>query len=445
MFWEGFKKHSGNNEKNDSSVSINHKRIKMNICLFSIVTYWHGVQGGMEIHGKLLAEGLAKKGHEVTIISARHPEGKEFEEKNGVKLYYLKNTTFGSRREGWSKESSKKFLMLDKVRNFDVICCQSAVVPSRLTRIEKMRKIPVVVIMEGHEGMILLSQLRQTLSHKKGFIRLIKHFLSFLYYYSLWELPLLHKYDALVGVSDEVVRSIRRWHLVGHEKMYIVYNGIETNVFRPDGEERDNIRKAYGISSDERLLLFLSHVTKQKGVHLLIRALPEILKGRERVKLIVAGDGDYLKEAKELVKKLSIEKHVIFTGHISHGETAQYINACDLFILPTVRQEGLPFALIESMACQKLVIASRIGGIPSVINDGENGLLVSPGNTDELVEKILFLLNNETSTQRLAANARRSVLRQFSVDKMIDGTTEVFEKLIKCNMATANRQFKKRR
>ena len=399
----------------------------MKICLFSIVTYWHGIKGGMEIHVKLLSEGLVRRGHEVTVISSRHPEGKEFEDRNGVGFYYLRNAAFGARRKGWREESLKKFLELDKKKEFDLICCQQPIISKRLVKNKKYGKIASVIIMEGHEGMMFLSELRQTLNHKKEFRRLIVHFLSFLYYYFFWEMPLLKRCSAIVAVSRETSKSIQRWFSIDSKKIYTVYNGVDTEAFQPSNAKRIEIRKSYNVNDDEKLLLFMSFVTKQKGVHLLLNALPEISKKIEKVKMMVVGDGDYLEEAKEMANKLGVEKKVIFAGYVPHQETPKYINASDLFVLPTIRQEGLPFALVEVMSCQKPVIASRIGGIPSVINDGENGILINPGNITELISKTIYLFENEGIALEIARKARERVIRQFSLDRMIEETISVFE------------------
>ncbi len=86
----------------------------MHICAFSIVNYWQGVKGGMEIHGQLLSQGLVDGGHRVSIISTKHPDGKEIEEQEGVKIYYLPNTVLGSRRNQWIRESVRKFYELHR-------------------------------------------------------------------------------------------------------------------------------------------------------------------------------------------------------------------------------------------------------------------------------------------------------------------------------------------
>lgn len=404
----------------------------MKICIFSIVTYWHGIRGGMEIHGKLLSEGLVKRGNEVTIVSTQHPEGVEFGERNGVKLYFLKNTIFGSKRGGWKTASLKKFLELEQVNNFDIICSMSVIIPKELIVVAVKRKIPMVVISEGTEVMMLLSVIKQTLSRKRGFKSLIKIFLSFLYYYFLWEL-LYKEHDSIIAVSDEVANSIHKWYFVNKKKIHTVYNGVETSLFCPDQSQRDRTRKSLGISEKEKVLLFFSFVTKQKGLHLLINALPGILKNNNYVRLLISGDGNYLTEAKQFVRQSGLESYVVFTGHIPHEEAPDYINASDIFVLPTIRQEGMPFSLLEAMSCKKPVIASKIGGITSVIDDGVNGLLIPPGSTSKLIEKINFLLNNKDFADKLAVNARKKAIDKLSLEKMINETIKVFELAITRN------------
>ena len=401
----------------------------MNICIFSIVTYWHGIRGGMEIHGKLLSEGLVERGCAVTIISSQHPEGKEFEEVNGLRLYYLKDTIFDSKRGGWKTASLKKFIELEQSNNFDIICSMSVNIPKELIVVAAQSKIPVVVISEGTEVMMLLSETRQTLSHKRGFKSLIKIFMSFLYYYFLWEL-LYKEHDRIIAVSDEVANAIHKWQFVDKDKIHIVYNGIETTIFCPNQSERNRTRKALAISEKEKILLFFSFVTTQKGLHLLIKSLPGILEKDKSIKLLVVGEGNYLTEAKQLVRQSGLDSYVFFTGHVPRKEAPDYINASDVYVLPTLRQEGMPFSLLEVMACGKPVIASKIGGIPSVIDDGINGFLVPPGDVSKLIEKSLFLLNNKDIADKLADNARKKVIQNFGHEKMVEGTIKVFESVI---------------
>jgi glycosyltransferase involved in cell wall biosynthesis len=206
-----------------------------------------------------------------------------------------------------------------------------------------------------------------------------------------------------------------------------VHNGIETDLFQPNHEQREQTRKALAILNKEKVLLFFGFVTKQKGIHLLIKVLADILRENNYIKLLIAGEGNYLTGANQLVRQLGLEKDVIFVGHILREDAPDYINASDAFILPTLRQEGLPFALIEAMSCGKPVIASKIGGISSIIDDGINGLLIPPGDVSKLTEKVIFLLSNKDFADKLAVNARKKVIQKFSHKEMTEETEKVFE------------------
>lgn len=401
----------------------------MRICLLSVVTYWHGVAGGMEIHGRVLAKELAARGHDVTVLTSRHPSGMSSDRQDGVAIHYLKDTTFASQKGNWAVECGRIFKALHENKAFDVLCCQHAIAPRALMKFARYHGVPVVIIIEGLAGWVFLSEIRQVLSLNKGYGLLGRRLLSFLYYYVGWELLGAWACDALIAVSDEVARSLPRWCGVPSDKVYTVYNGVDSTVFAPDRNAREAVRKQYGVSSGERLIIFLSHVTKQKGLHLLLNCLPAVLAQYGQIKVLVAGTGDYLVEAKRLVEVMGLHSHVMFAGHVPHERTADYLNAADLYVLPTLRQEGLPFSLVEAMACQKPVIASCIGGIPSVVTHGVNGLLVAPGDSNDLCQAIVRLLGDKGLATRLSVEARETVGREFTVKRMVEGTVAVMERV----------------
>lgn len=403
----------------------------MKICLISVVTYWHGVKGGMEVHERILARELAARGHDVTVMTSRHPSGLKSERREGVEIHYLQATVFGSQRGNWASECERYFQELHHKKAFEIVCCQHMVVPSGLIGFAQQQEVPIVVITEGLSSWMLLSEVSEALSHHKGYGRLWRRLGAFLYYYLGWELPVARRCDALIAVSNEVARSIPKWCWVSHHKVHTVYNGVDVEAFAPDPNAREAVRKSYQVSSGDRLIVFLSHVTRQKGLHLLIGCLPDILANAGRVKLLVAGEGEYLAEARQFVNTLGLGPYVAFAGHVPHERSPGFLNAADLFVLPTLRQEGMPFALLEAMACQKPVIASRIGGIPSVVEHGVNGLLVSPGNRAELGNAILRLLGEGDLADRLSRKARETVVSDYSIGSMVGGTLKVFEEAIK--------------
>jgi glycosyltransferase involved in cell wall biosynthesis len=382
----------------------------------------------MENHGRLLLEGLAARGHNITVISTRHPSGIEYERKGNIQLHYLSRTTFGSARKGWRKESQKAFLHLNQSQRFDIICSQQAIfpaIPRKLTF-----NTPIVTFIQGHEGWMLLSELNRFISLKKNFNHMIKAIIAFVYFYSMWEFVNFKKSKVIVPPSDEVARSLSRWFCLDPNKINIIYNGIDTNRFKPDSTAKERILSRHIQLSGKRILLFMSHVTRQKGLHLLIKLFPSLLREHHNLMILVVGGGDYLEEAKRLSFRLGVADHILFTDMVDIDSIPDYINAADIFVLPTLRKEGLPLSILEAMACKKPVITTDIGGNPSVVKNGKNGILVPPANTDELEKSIQLLLRDDELVSRLAENGYESVIASFNLNRMLDSYESLLEKQI---------------
>lgn len=398
----------------------------MRVCVFSTVTYWHGLKGGMDLHGKNLLEGLAGKGHEVIVISTRHPSGKEYERINGIRLYYLQNTTFGSPRRGWKKASLKALLGILEAERIDLVLSQS-LAGCGVVRFCKNRRIPFVTIMHGYETMILFSIVHQVMNFREGYLYLGKSFVSSLYYSIFQEFPLLKHSSKLIAVSDKVARVLGKRPFVNRKKITVVNYGIDLEVFRSSEKKRRETRRSLNLLEEDQVILFLSLISKQKGADVAIKALKLLSGEGKKIKLIVAGDGEYLHGAKRLAKKLGIADKTIFPGFVRNEDTSLFYNASDVFIFPTLRLESFGIVIAEAMACGKPVIASRIGSIPTVIEDGINGILFKPGDYEELATQIKRLINDQKYSKTLSQNASSKALQRFDLDRMIDSTERILE------------------
>ncbi|GAF98566.1 unnamed protein product, partial [marine sediment metagenome] len=241
----------------------------MKICVFSIATYWHGLRGGMDLHGKNLLEGLSERGHKIIVISTKHPDGKKYEEINDIKIYYLEQTTFGSLRRGWKKQSINKFKDIVKKELVDVVLSQS-VAGFSVVKVAKSMGIPFVTIMHGYATMGFLSILNQVRSLKDGYLYLVKSYLSAVYYSIFRELPLLINSSAIIAVSDEVRRVIGKRPFVKRDKIKVINYGIDLKLFNFSEEERKTTRLKLNISNHDEVVFFLSLLSKQKGADIAI-------------------------------------------------------------------------------------------------------------------------------------------------------------------------------
>lgn len=204
-------------------------------------------------------------------------------------------------------------------------------------------------------------------------------------------------------------------------------NGIDTFVFSPNKQERDRRRKQLGMREEECLLMTSGTISKEKGHHLAVETLNTLLEENTGLKLVIVGAGEYLASLSGLVEKHGLKDRVILTGFIPNEYISSYYNAADIYLLPTLRAEGLPFTLIEAMSLGLPIIASKIGGIPNILKNEQEGLLVNPGDTDDIVSKILILLQNESLRKELGANARSKVLNELKAENMVNRTLKVIE------------------
>ena len=399
---------------------------KMNICVFSRQTFWQGVKGGMEIHGKLLSEGMVENGNEVSVISTCHPSGKVCEERNGVSIYYLENTVFGSRRNGWKKESVREFFALHQKKPFDVIWSQSFDAYG-LTFVDKAAlKIPVIPILQGCIQQELVTLSVHAFNAYKRPLKILRSLAGLFFSYFIVQKRLLSFSDSVITVSHQVTKDIKKWY--GDRianKCITIFNGIDTALFHPNDEYRNAIRRQFGIKDQEILLLSAGRLVHEKGHHLNIDVLKQVKRQNQNVKLMIVGEGEARQRLEGKVQENGLENDVIFTGFVENADIVKYYNCADIFLMSTLREEGLPFVLLEVMACAKPVIASRIGGNISVLADNENGIFVSPGDIDELAEKVQSLISNSGFAEKLSLAARESVINEFSDEQMIDKTLEV--------------------
>lgn len=382
----------------------------------------------MDLHGKLLSEGLVRRGHNVSIISTRHPNGKEHEERNGVRLHYLKNTIFGSRRKGWQKESVKKFLKSHRQQAFDVIWSQSFDAFGLTCSDRRSIRIPIIPTLHGSIQQEARTFRTNMLSRILKPQKIIKSLGGLLFSYFVAQRPLLSFSDRIVTVSPQVTEDIRKWYgWKIAEKCVTVLNGIDTSHFRPDSQQRATIRGKYGIDDNDIVLLTLGRLTHEKGHHLAVEALTQLKAKDIYLKLLVVGDGEKREALQQRTRSDGAQRDVIFAGQVDNRETAQYYNSADIFLMPTLTVEGLPFTLLEAMSCGKPVIASEIGGNSFVIRNRKNGLLIAPGNVDQLMAEIQSLVADDKLAHELGLSARRTVLDAFTVEHMVEKTLDIMQ------------------
>jgi phosphatidyl-myo-inositol dimannoside synthase len=194
--------------------------------------------------------------------------------------------------------------------------------------------------------------------------------------------------------------------------------GIATSVFRPGRQPRD-LAKKFKLSKG-RTIICVGRLVKRKGQDQLIKAMPEVLSKVPDAKLIFVGEGPLRGKLEKLSRKLKIEKSIIFFGRIEHSLLPKYFLLGDIFAMPSrsrnfgLEVEGLGIVYLEASASGLPVIGGASGGAPDAVLAGKTGYVVNGGNTREISEKIIDLLNDKTKAKKMGANGRKWTAKNWS-------------------------------
>jgi glycosyltransferase involved in cell wall biosynthesis len=188
----------------------------------------------------------------------------------------------------------------------------------------------------------------------------------------------------------------------------VIPNGVDAERFNPQVTP-DIIRARHNLGSS-KVVLFVGALTKwhtYKGLDVLLNAF-KIASRQRDLRLVIVGGGPLEIKYRALSHQLGVDSRVTFAGAVDGELLPKYYAACDLAVLPSTNSsEGFGLVLLEAMATGKPVIGSRIGGVPDVIRDGEDGLLVEPNDTKGLARAIALLEQNDEMRMRMGANGRR--------------------------------------
>lgn len=235
--------------------------------------------------------------------------------------------------------------------------------------------------------------------------------------------------DLFIVDSEATKKILINRHRIPTDKVVRIYNGIELKAYQPDnrGEFINKIRKEYGIDEGVFLIGAVGRMVWQKGFEHLIEAIPEVSKEYPEARFLLVGEGSLKNELKVKSKRLKIEDKVVFTGF--RKDLKEVLSTIDLLIIPSLR-ESFPIITLDAMAMAKPIIATRIDGIIEQITDGENGILIPPGDPSSLAKAIMIAINNKEHYRNLGLMARKRVGESFSLEKMVIETEKVYQSLL---------------
>ena len=230
--------------------------------------------------------------------------------------------------------------------------------------------------------------------------------------------------DRILAVSFDLHgQLIRRY---GAEKVTCVHNGVNIEQVHPSKSVTE-LRRELGISERDFVIGTIGRLVPVKGQGYLLKAARLIQRQRPNVKCIIAGDGPLKSSLQATAHEYNLGNNVLFLGHRS--DVYDILRLMDVFVLPSL-SEGIPMALLEALALGRPVVASRVGGIPEVIQHGVTGLLTTPENEEELAQNCMAVMDDLKLGQTLGAAGQRRIEEEFSAGVMADKVAEIYRTLV---------------
>lgn len=368
------------------------------------------VLGGIENHIRMLAEGQAERGHEVSVLVTSRDRHTHVEMIGGVRVIFAARlATISS-----APVSLSMFRLLAKERP-DIIHLQSPYPWGELSD-----------YIFGRGGGTVLSYQSDIVRQK--YLRLL---------YAPLMRRVLDRVDAIIATSPNYVETS---HVLSHyrQKCTVVPLGIDPSRFMKENPRAPSSIEEKGQSGSQmedsragNVILFVGRLRYYKGVGFLLRAMSEVPNAR----LVVVGTGPMESEWKSLTQELNLLERVSFAGDVSEADLPAFYESCDVFVLPcSERSEAFGLVQLEAMAAGKPVVSCDVGtGVAWVNENGLTGLTVPPRDPTSLAEAINRLLEDRELAGRMGDAGRKRVLAEFTIGKMIDRVMGVYAQVMSRN------------
>ncbi len=354
--------------------------------------------GGIESHVYSLAKELARNGHSVTIITTRTEKASPWHEViEGVEVKRI--FSFGKHFAGWILSSGLAiFPTLQEAPSFDVIHCHTFAFALGGTIASLLFGKPLVVTV--HSSHFLKLATRPVM---RGALKLV-----------------LSRANVLLSTSREIDGVVRS--LLPHAVTMPIVNGVDTEKFKPT-------EPLYTSQRDEFVIVCPRRLVEKNGVEYLIRALP-LVRSELKVKVYIAGDGPLYGYLTQLARDLGVADKIEFLRSVSNERMPALYCSGDLVVIPSLL-EATSIAALEAMACERVVAASRIGGLPEILDDSV-GFLFEPASPQAIASAIEKAMKCETKA-KMGKLARERVVKNWSIAKVAQLHEEIYRRCLEGN------------
>ena len=369
--------------------------------------------GGGVIAAYNLAINMARRGYDISVFTTSADSKDSIEKYESTTIY-----RYGTKFQMLNRNISFSMLLKPQKHDVDIVHLHTTASPIDLLSAllyAKRKKKPLILTYHGDINVI-----HDELIYK----------LAISFYDKLIDKVLSYA-NVIISPSEyyiEESRFLKKYR----DKIVVIPNGINIEEFDIP-YPKEECREKSGLPLNENVILFVGVIHSHKGPDVLIKAMPKIIKEVSNTKSIFVGkEGEKgnLEGLEKLSKKLGVKKNIKFAGFVEGGLKPLYYKAADVFCLPsTTSHESFGIVNLEAMACGVPIVASKIGGVPDIVKEGENGLLVPPRDPEALAEAIIYLLKSEGVREKMGKDAREKI-KDYSWERIAEETEKVYEEIL---------------
>ncbi|MGB9622354.1 MAG: glycosyltransferase family 4 protein [Anaerolineae bacterium] len=382
----------------------------LSICV--VTQQYARIISGIGLHAQLLVTRLVRDGHRVTVLT---PSGQHSVERLPISFVQVPLPFWGNSQARWISLSWWFAQALRKLGNsFDIIHFTDA----REALFYHNQHTPFV----GNMNDTYAAE-RQGLAYYRRFYT--DWFPRWFYYWIVQscEERTLPRFQAIIANSYYTAEVLKTRYPIAPERLWVCYKAIDLNWYAPVLRAR-----TYCSLSTPRRILFVGGNMQRKGLSTLIRAAPHILSAVPDAEFWVVGEDRHIPQMQKLCCSLGVDYAFRFWGWKSGKELLDIYGQADVFTMPSLT-EALGVAFLEAMACGLPVVGTSVGGIPEIIKNGYNGLLVEPANAQQLAQALIQILKDDSLRQRLIEGGLETI-SQFGAERMMSCIYNVYRNVI---------------
>ena len=384
--------------------------------------------GGVAMYNYHLAHSCVTLGHQVTVLSSRLSRSvPAHQNDNGIAIHYLWDPDFyyarrlplmgryerPARQLFYSLAVAWRLKILYKKHPFDIV--EFADVNAEGFFYALHRDVPIVVRCHMPTFALRKFYAPEEMPYDTQIT-------------SWCEKVVIRQADAITAPSHFMATLISNECGIPLERIKVIPNPVDTAAFRPKG---------FPLTDKSIIIIYVGRLERAKGVKILAEAIPRVLAEIPYARFIYVGQdrssacgGSQRKELERLLTQAGVISQVYFAGPVPNPELPAWYSKAHIAVVPSLLPESFSYTVAEAMACGLPVVASRIGGIPETMDDGITGILVKPGDVEELAQAIIRLARDQGLRQRMGAAGRAKVKALYNPRRIAKMNLKVYEQAL---------------